>query len=44
MTFVSFAGYYGVFNYSVKLGDKLAIQIWNVQSAAGPAIKVVTAS
>ena len=31
MTLVSLGGYYGKFSYSVRTGDKVAIQIWNAQ-------------
>ena len=40
----SVGGYYGYNGeFVVNKGDKVAMQIWNVQTGAGPAIALVTA-
>jgi uncharacterized protein YodC (DUF2158 family) len=39
ITLASFTGYYGYKgDYVVNEGDKVAIQVWNVQTSAGPAM------
>ena len=44
ITLASFAGFYDLDgNYVMTRGDKVAVQFWNHQSGAGPAIVLATA-
>ena len=44
ITLASFSGAYGPGGWAVAQGDKVAIQVWNAQTSAGPATVLVTAA
>jgi hypothetical protein len=44
ITLASFSGLYGSDGWAVVQGDKVAIQVWNAQTSAGPATVLVTAA
>jgi len=37
-----FSGAWGTHNYTLSVGDKVQVQVWNAQTGAGPASKSVT--
>jgi hypothetical protein len=39
-----FSGAWGTHNYTLAVGDKIQVQVWNAQTGAGPASKGVTVS